>query len=74
MSGYYWARIGGMKMAADIKRMHRAKDVEYQASEVSREPDPDTGEIRVVRRAVTARSSCRISPRDRHLLAMRDSG
>jgi hypothetical protein len=74
MSGYYWARVGGMRMAADLKQMRKAKVLTTEVSEVIREVDPASGESRVAgRRTFLAKTLCAISGADCHRLAMRDA-
>lgn len=73
MSGYYWARVGGMRMAADLKRMRRAKILESRVTEIVKHEDADSGEVRTEKRSVVTKTTCAISGADCHRMAMRDA-
>lgn len=66
----YWSAKGGMKMAADLKAMHKEKIIKAEVKTLVKDEEGVT----VGFNTHTFVNVCRISPRDRHRMAMKRFG
>lgn len=67
---YYWAAKGGMKMAADLKAMHKKKVDKKTVST----PVRDAEGVVIGHSVHTFVDTCEIPPRERHRMAMKRFG